>query len=131
MKTPSILWLKYPSSQCDADHLACTDIKSNLKVLYRGTVRIVEAMFFFRTKISGVRETLVLCSLYSSAYEQLHQETYGALNVFEYMGEDDLIVIRANAILSVVAMVPFSERIQGHPPLFFNRKICARRDRFR
>jgi len=51
--------------------------------------------------------------------EQLNRETYGALNVFEYNGEDDLLVIRATTILSVVTMVPFGERAQGHPARFF------------
>ena len=70
-------------------------------------------------KIAGIRETLVLCSLYSPANERLHQDTYKALNVFEYNGEDALIVLRATAIRSVVAMVPFGERVQGRPVRFF------------
>jgi hypothetical protein len=94
-------------------------LTSNPKVIYRGAIRIAEARFFFRTKISGIKETLALCSLYSPADECLHRQTYGALNVFEYNGEDDLVVIRATTILSVVAMVPFGKQIQGHPSQFF------------
>ena len=66
-----------------------------------------------------MRETLVLCSLYSAADERLNRETHGALNVFEYRGEDALVVIRVTDILSVVAMVPFGERVEGHPTRFF------------
>ena len=76
-------------------------------------------MFYFRVAITGMTETLVLCSLYSPADEQLNQETHGALNVFEYNGEDGLIVIRATTVLSVVAMVPFGRQNQEHAPRFF------------
>jgi hypothetical protein len=79
----------------------------------------VEARFYFRVNIAGTRETLALCSLYSPGDKRLHRETHGALNVFEYKGEDTLIVIRASKILSVVAMVPFGEQIQGLPARFF------------
>ena len=79
----------------------------------------MEARFYFRADIAGIRETLVLCSLYSAADERLNRETNGALNVFEYKGEDMLIVIRATTILSVVAMVPFGERVQGRRARFF------------
>jgi hypothetical protein len=79
----------------------------------------VEARFFFQATVAGVRETLVLGSIYSLADEQLIQEYYGALNVFEYRGEDRLVVVRANAILSVVAMVPYPERVQRRYPRFF------------
>ena len=82
-------------------------------------MRIVEAIFYFRVDITGVRETLVLCSLYSPADERLNRETHGALNVFEYEGEDALIIIRATAILSVVAMIPFGERVEGQPARCF------------
>lgn len=80
---------------------------------------MVEARFYFRASICGTIETLVLCSLFSPAEKKLHQETYGALNVFEYRGEDDLVVIQATAIRSVVALPPFGERVPGRPPRFF------------
>ena len=92
---------------------------STSQVLYQGDIRIVEVRFYFRTKISGIRETLILCSLYSPANGQLRQDTYGALNVFEYEGEDALIVVPAKAVRSVVTMVPFRERVQGRPTRFF------------
>ena len=81
----------------------------------------MEARFYFRATIAGTTETLVLCSLYSPADEQLNHETYGALNVFDYYGEDNdaFTIIQATAIISVVAMVPFGERVQGRPARFF------------
>ena len=80
---------------------------------------MVEVQFYFRAKISGIRETLVLCSLYSPANGRLRQDTYDALNVFEYRGEDTLVVVPAKAVRSVVTMVPFGEQVQGHPTHFF------------
>ena len=69
--------------------------------------------------IAGIQETLALCSLYSPADGQLNRQTHGALNVFDYRGEESLVVIRVKHIHSVVAMVPFGEQVQGHPPRFF------------
>ena len=100
-------------------NLCLTFINVTLQVLHQGAIRIVEARFYFRADVSGTRETLVLCSLYSPADEQLNRTTHGALNVFEYKGEDALIIIQATAVLSVVTMVPFSERDQRHPARFF------------
>lgn len=79
----------------------------------------MEARFFFRVNIAGTRETLVLCSLYSPADEHLNRKTHGALNVFDYKGEDGLVVIRATSILSVVTMVPFDDRVSGQKDRFF------------
>ena len=79
----------------------------------------MEARYYFRANIAGIRETLVLCSLYSPADERLNRETYGALNIFEYEGESNLVIIRATTILSVVTMVPFGKQVQGRPAFFF------------
>ena len=79
----------------------------------------MEARFYFRVNVARSQETLAVCSLYSPADKRLNQETYGALNMFDYHGEEALVVIRATSILSVVTMVPFGERIQGHPARFF------------
>ena len=79
----------------------------------------MEARFYFRVNVAGSQETLVVCSLYSPADERLNRETYGALNVFDYHGEEALVVIQATSILSVVTMVPFGEQIQGRPARFF------------
>jgi len=72
----------------------------------------VEVRFYFRAIIGGSQEALALCSIFSPADEEIIRETYGALNVFEYYGEESLVVIRATSILSVVAMAPFHEHDQ-------------------
>ena len=78
----------------------------------------MEARLYFRVTIAGIQETLALCSLYSPANGQLNRESYGALNAFDYRGKESLVVIQAIAILSVVAMVPFGEPVQGHNTRF-------------
>ena len=80
----------------------------------------MEAIFYFRANVAGSQETLVLGSLYSPANRQHNLESNGALNVFDYQGEESLVVIRATTILSVVAMVPFKfGHVEGNPPRFF------------
>jgi len=79
----------------------------------------VEAKFYFRATIAGVKETLVLGSLYSSVDETYNRDTHGALNVVEYYGEDALVVFRATDVLAVIAMIPFSEGVPGRAPWFF------------
>jgi len=79
--------------------------------------------FFFHTKVAGTLESLALGSLYSLADEHLKVYGHGALNVFKYKGEDRLVVIRANSILSAVAMVPF-KRDEGGCRFFLTEK-CA------
>ena len=79
----------------------------------------MEARFYFRAEIAGVRETLVLGSLYSRADETYNRDTHSALNVVEYYGEDALVVFRATDVLAVVAMIPFSEGYPGRAPWFF------------
>jgi hypothetical protein len=69
----------------------------------------VEAWFYFQATVDAVEETLALCSLYSLADEDHREDTSGALNVCDYKGEGNLVVIRAKSILSVVGMMPFQE----------------------
>jgi hypothetical protein len=80
---------------------------------------MLEAKFYFRAAIAGSEETLVLGSLYSPADGGLHRHSHGALNVFEYCGEESLVVIRATDIRSVVTLTPFPERVQRPRPRFF------------
>jgi hypothetical protein len=50
--------------------------------------------------------------------------THGALNVYKYEGENSLVVIKANSIISVVAMVPFREQVEGGCPFFLVEKFA-------
>ena len=79
----------------------------------------MEARFYFRAKIAGIIETLVLCSLYSYVDVDQNRHSCGALDVVEYYGTDNLIVIRATDVLSVVAMIPFRTYRPDHAPEYF------------
>lgn len=80
---------------------------TQLQVLYQGTIRFVKVKFYFRATVAGTVENLALCSLYSLVDNQLRAYGNGALHVFDYKGEESLVVIRVDSILSAVAMVPF------------------------
>ena len=80
--------------------------------------------FYFQVDIQGKKETLALCSLYSPVEESLRQNSHNALNVCNYEGQGNLVVIRANSILSVVAMVPFGEQHGGIKRFFLVEKFA-------
>ena len=39
---------------------------TSMQVLHQGTIRFVEAKFYFRAVVKGIKETLVMCSLFPS-----------------------------------------------------------------
>jgi len=51
--------------------------------------------------------------MYSLVDGAIEEYSHGALNVFRHEGEDSLVVIRADSILSTVAMVPFRHEDGG------------------
>lgn len=73
----------------------------------------MEASFYFQAKVEGAEETLALCSIYSPVDHDLREYTHGALNVCNYKGEDNLIVIRVMSIISVIAMVLVRNQVEG------------------
>lgn len=88
------------------------------QVLHQGTLRFAEVQFYFQATVEGNRETLALCSLYSPADERRKEYSNGALIVCNYGGQNELVVIRAKNILSVVAMVPLDEEDEGSNKFF-------------
>ena len=80
---------------------------------------MLEAKLYFHAALVGSEETLVLSSLYSPADGGLHRHSHGALNVFEFRGDEALVVIRATDIRSVVTLAPFPEHNQRPHPRFF------------
>ena len=74
--------------------------------------------------VAGTQEALALGSMYSLADSNLDVHTRGALNVFNHEGENSLIVIKVSSILSVVAMVPFGEQIEGNRRFFLIEKFA-------
>ena len=77
------------------------------QILYRNTIRFAEVKFFFVEIFGGEPRGLALASLYSPPNENLLRLTHDTLIVCEYKGEENLVVIPVQSILSVVAMVPF------------------------
>jgi hypothetical protein len=93
-----------------------------IQVLHQGTIRFIEVKFFFQKMVAGVQESLALGVLYSSVDASLKGYSHGALNVFKH-DERSLVVIKADSILSVVAMVP-SEQDGGGSQFFLVEKFA-------
>lgn len=68
-----------------------------------------DVQYFFRADINGETRTLALISCFGEPDQHLVEESYGALGVFTYRGEDAFKVIDVKQIQAVVAMVPFHE----------------------
>ena len=74
--------------------------------------------FYFQAAVEGNQQTLALCSLYSPADDFYREYSNNALNVCTYVGQERLVVIPVDTILSVVAMIPFGEQ-DGQTRSFF------------
>jgi len=96
---------------------------TSIQVLYQGTIRFMEAHFFFHATVEGIEETLALGSLYSLVDGPRRKHTHGALIVCRYGGESTLVVIRAKDILSVVALVPCKQQDGGSPQVYLVEKF--------
>ena len=83
------------------------------QVLHQGTICLAEARFYFQAKVEGVEETLALCFIYSPVNYNLREYTHSTLNICNYEGEDSLIIIWVTSILSVIAMVPVCNQVEG------------------
>ena len=78
--------------------------------------------FFYRASLGGDQwQPVALISLYSAPDPALLEISLGVLLVCQYHGDDSLILVEAQAIKSVVAMVPFMEKPEGgrHDGRFF------------
>ena len=85
-----------------------------LKVIYNDEERFGEVYFFYRISIEGDQwRPIALISLYSAPDHDLLKISSDTLLVCWYHGDDALILVEAQAIKSVVAMVPFMEKPEG------------------
>ena len=84
----------------------------------------MEVRFYFQATVEGIDETLALCSMYSPADEYFRECSHDALNVCDYGGEDNLVIIQVKSILSVIAMVPFREQAEGGRHFFLVEKFA-------
>jgi hypothetical protein len=78
------------------------------KVIIQNTIRFAEVQFYFRINVSGAQKRVALVSLFGPPDTALRAASYETLLVCKYHGDDALMVVDAKAIVSVVAMVPFS-----------------------
>ena len=73
--------------------------------------------FFYHASLGGDQwQPVALISLYSAPDPALLEISSGVLLVCQYHGDDSLILVEAQAIKSVVAMVPFMEKPEGGRP---------------
>ncbi|KAH8802337.1 hypothetical protein DL96DRAFT_1773948 [Flagelloscypha sp. PMI_526] len=93
--------------------LRIPDVSQTARSSWRETAsnrvtRMVKALqYFFRYTIDGQAETLAMVSVFSPPDKDLLHQSSGSLWAAHYRGADDLRVIEAKSIQSVVAMIPF------------------------
>jgi hypothetical protein len=78
-----------------------TEILTQLTI--GNSVRFAEVCFYFRIH----RRNVALVSLFSMPDEHLRTSSYDTLWVCKYSGDNNLIVVDAKSICSVVSMPPF------------------------
>ena len=87
------------------------------QVVYRNEERFGEVYFFYRISIGQNQwRPVALISLYSTPDPALLKVSSDTLLVCRYHGDESLILVDAQAIKSVVAMVPFMEKSVGGQP---------------
>lgn len=82
-----------------------------LQVVYNSDERFGEVYFFYRISVEGGQwRPVALVSLYSVPDPILLKISSDTLLVCQYCGDDSLVLVEAQAIKSVIAMVPFMEK---------------------
>ncbi|KAJ7220423.1 hypothetical protein B0H12DRAFT_991594, partial [Mycena haematopus] len=69
-------------------------------------LQIAEVLFYFRAEIADEAKAFALVDVYSEPDEDFIRESYGTVWSAGHGGGEHLCVIPAQAVLSVVAMVP-------------------------
>ena len=87
------------------------------QVIYEDKERFGEVYFFYRISVAGDQwRPVALISLYSTPDPTLLETSSDTLLICRYCGDESLVLVEAQAIKSVVAMVPFMERPEGDRP---------------
>ena len=94
-----------------------------LQLIYNNEERFAEVQFFYRIGIRRNQwQPVALASLYSTPDPALLNISSGTLLVCQYHGDDSLVLVEAQAIKSMIAMVPFMEKpADGNPRRHNNR----------
>ncbi|EJD50049.1 hypothetical protein AURDEDRAFT_58739 [Auricularia subglabra TFB-10046 SS5] len=84
----------------------------NVKLEFDGEVFFAEVSYYFQTKVNGIVRTMAMLSLYGQPdIALLKRSSYTLWSCQRPTGE--MMVLDHHLIKSVVAMVPFTESIQG------------------
>ena len=82
-----------------------------------GKPMFAEVAYFFQAQVHGEKKALAMVSMCSEPHQGLLNESYGMLHVTSFTTGENLVVVDAKSIKSVVALLPF-EQIAGHWFLF-------------
>jgi len=95
-----------------------------LQVIYEDKEQFGEVHFFYRISI-GIDQwrPVALISLYSPPDPDLLKISSDTLLVCKYQGDDSLILVEAQAIKSVIAMVPFMEKPEDGSPRYHDGRF--------
>src|SRR5579872_154619 len=92
--------------------------------MHNNEERFGEVYFFYRIPFEGDQwQPVALISLYSTPDPTLLEISSGTLLMCQHHGDDALVLVDAQAIKSVVAMVPFMERPGGGGLRHHNRRF--------
>ena len=95
-----------------------------LQVVYDDEERFGEVYFFYRINIQGDQwRPVALVSLYSTPDPTLLEMSSDTLLVCRYHGDNSLVLVDAQTIKSVIAMVPFMEKPEGDRPRCHNGRF--------
>ena len=103
--------------QINVESLQCTLII--LQILYQDAIYIAEVRYYFFKVFRGELQAFALMSIFSLPNQHILESTQTTLAVSRYYGDGALVVVDANLILSVVAMIPFPFLVNGHRGQFF------------
>lgn len=88
-----------------------------LQVIHEGKERFGEVYFFYRIGVGEDRwMPVALISLYSAPDPALLELSSDTLLVCKYHGDASLVLVKAQTIKSVIAMIPFMEKPEGGRP---------------
>ena len=94
------------------------------QVVHEGKEQFGEVYFFYRIHTEGGEWVPVaLISLYSAPDPDLLKLSSETLLVCQYLGDSHLVLVKAQSIKSVVAMIPFMEKPGGGRPRHHNGRF--------
>lgn len=90
-----------------------------LQILHQDVIYFGEVKYYFLEKFGNESRAFALVSFYSPPNEYILQRTFHTLLVCRYRGDQALVVVDIESILSVVAMAPFPFLVDGQDEQYF------------